>query len=322
MLQQTQMERVVQYFLRFVQRFPNIASLAQASEDDVLSAWEGLGYYSRAKNIHKAAKIIQEKHDGVFPSDVSDIRSLPGIGPYTTAAIASIAFGYGLPSIDANVERLMSRVYDIDTPVKQEPAASRIRALTYRLSQDSRIYPNNVGTFNEAMMELGALICRKKPQCHCCPLQKLCESYRLNIVHERPVPGKRAPLSSLQVVTGVLHNEGRMFVQKRLPRGVWGSLWEFPGGCIEDGESPEEAIVREYEEETGFHVEIERKYCVIKHGYTTYRITLHCFELRLKSNEVLPTPTLTAATAFHWASLDDIKQYAMPAAHRKLADTL
>ncbi len=320
MLQQTQMERVVQYFLRFMQRFPNIASLASACEEDVLSAWEGLGYYLRAKNIHKAAQIIQEKHAGIFPSDVSDISALPGIGPYTTASIASIAFGYGLPSIDANVERLMARLYDIDTPVKQEPAAARIRALTYKLSQDSRVYPHNMGTFNEAMMELGALVCRKKPLCHSCPLQPFCESHRLNIVCERPVPGKRSPISSLQVVTGVLHNGGKIFVQKRLPKGVWGSLWEFPGGCIEEGESPEEAIVREFEEETGFHVQIERKYTVIKHGYTTYRITLHCFALKLKNNEIFPEPNLTAATEFKWLNIEDTKQYAMPAAHRKLAD--
>ncbi len=322
MLQQTQMDRVVQYFLRFMERFPSLAALAQASEEEVLHAWEGLGYYSRARHMHKAAGIIMREHGGVFPSDIEKIRALPGIGPYTTAAIASIAFGYGLPSIDANVERLLARVHDIDSPVKQEPAATQIRSLAYQLAKAPEVYPQHVGEFNEAMMELGALICRKKPLCAQCPVQIFCESYRLNIVQERPVPGKRAPISPLLVVTGVLQSEGKIYVQKRLPEGVWGSLWEFPGGRIEEGESPEEAIVREYKEETGFDVEIENKYTVIKHGYTTYRITLHCFGLRLKKGESQPIPILTAASKYAWASLEDIAKLAMPAAHRKLADIL
>ncbi len=323
MLQQTQVERVKQYFLRFMQYFPDINALAEAKEEDVLRAWEGLGYYSRAKNIHKAAKIIQEKYNGIFPDEVAEIRALPGIGPYTTAAIASIAFDFGLPSIDANVERLMARLYDIDSPVKQEPAASRIRTLTYKLAQNSGVLAQNqMGTFNEAMMELGALICSKKPLCENCPVQKLCESYRLNITHERPVPGKRAPIGSLQVVTGVLHHNGKVFVQKRLPRGVWGSLWEFPGGCIEKDEKPEAAIVREFKEETNFDVHVVDKYTVIKHGYTTYRITLHCYALSFDDLSVLPEPSLTAATAYQWLELAELENFAMPAAHRKLADML
>ncbi len=323
MLQQTQMDRVVPYFLRFMQRFPSIEILAAAKEDEVLLAFEGLGYYSRARNVHKAAKIIMQRHGGIFPSEISDIAALPGIGPYTTAAIASIAFGYALPSIDANVERVMARLYDIDTPVKQEPAGSRIRALAYTLAKSPEVYPDKVGMFNEAMMELGALICRKKPLCESCPLRELCQSHHLGITHERPVPGKRAPIQPILAVTGVLYHQGKIFVQKRLPEGVWGALWEFPGGRIEEGESPEEAIVREFKEETNFNVCITEKYTVIKHGYTTYRITLHCFALSLKEDTyTLPEPTLTAATEYAWARLEDIKTLAMPAAHRKLADIL
>ncbi len=322
MLQQTQMERGVEFFLRWMQRFPTIEAVAHASEEDILHAWQGLGYYSRARNIHKAAKIIMEKHAGIFPQELADISALPGIGPYTTGAIASIAFGHELPCIDANVERVLSRLYDIDSPVKQEPAASRIRALALELAL--AVPKHAIGAHNESIMELGALVCRKKPLCELCPVQHLCESYRLHITAERPVPGKRAVITPLNVVTGVLQSNKKIFVQKRLPQGAWANLWEFPGGRIEEGESPEDAIVREFYEETGFHVQIVRKYGIIKHGYTTYRITLHCFELALqKSHEQsLPSPVLTAATAYSWANLEEIAQLALPAAHRKLADTL
>ncbi len=327
MLQQTQMERGVAYFLRWMQRFPTIEAVANAEEETILHAWEGLGYYSRARNIHKAARMIMEKHAGIFPENLEDIRALPGIGPYTAGAIASIAFGHELPCIDANVERVIARVFDIDSPVKQDPAAKRIGALALELAM--AVPKNTIRAHNEAMMELGALICRKKPLCEQCPLQSLCESHRLNITQERPVPGKRTTITPLAVVTGVLkykeHGQEKIFVQKRLPQGAWANLWEFPGGRIEEGESPEEAIMREFKEETGFDVQVLHKYTVIKHGYTTYRITLHCFALELcslQSPAITPVPTLTAATAYAWASLEDIGHLALPAAHRKLADIL
>ncbi len=330
MLQQTQMERGVEYYLRWMQRFPSIAAVAAAHEEDILHAWQGLGYYSRARNIHKAAKIIVQEHGGVFPSNLEHIRALPGIGPYTAGAIASIAFGYELPCIDANVERVLARLYDIDSPVKQEPAASRIRALALELAM--AVPKHSIRAHNESIMEFGALICRKKPLCELCPLQSLCESHRLRIVSERPVPGKRAVITPLHVVTGVLYSAGKIFVQKRLPQGAWANLWEFPGGRIEEGESPEQAIVREFYEETGFEVTIVRKYGIIKHGYTTYRITLHCYELALQKSPAsplasslsspLPNPVLTAATASSWSTLQEISHLALPAAHRKLADTL
>ncbi len=322
MLQQTQMERGVDYYLRWMQRFPSIETVAKASEEDILHAWEGLGYYSRARHIHKAAQVIMQEHAGIFPAEIEKIRALPGIGPYTAGAIASMAFSYELPCIDANVERVLSRLFDVDSPVKQEPAASRIRALALQLAL---LAPKkHVGAHNEALMELGALVCRKKPLCMQCPLVIYCESYRLGIVQERPVPGKKTAITPLVVVTGVLQlqSEAKIFVQKRLPEGAWAHLWEFPGGRVEAGESPEQAIVREFKEETGFDVEIVHKYTVIKHGYTTYRITLHCFALRMRQSTCHAIPTLTAATAYKWASLEEIQKLALPAAHRKLADML
>ncbi|MDO5483683.1 MAG: A/G-specific adenine glycosylase [Desulfovibrionaceae bacterium] len=323
MLQQTQMERGVAYFKRWMARFPDVRSLAQADEEEVLRLWEGLGYYSRARHILKAARQIMEKHQGAFPSQLEDIRALPGVGPYTAGAIASIAFGQRLPCIDANVERVIARVFDLDSPVKQEPAASRLRELALRLVPEGRAREHN-----QAMMELGALVCGRKPRCSACPLAAFCLSLHLGIVHERPVPGKRSAITPIEAVTGLLWHQGRVFVQKRLPTGVWANLWEFPGGRLEAGESPEAAIAREFQEETGFDVRVTGKYTVIRHGYTTYRITLHCFALALERSAVEngsgsggpPPPVLTAATDWRWVTLQELDGLAMPAAHRKLAD--
>ncbi|MEG2173154.1 MAG: A/G-specific adenine glycosylase [Desulfovibrionaceae bacterium] len=318
MLQQTQMERGVSYFERWMQRFPNIAAVAAAPEEDILHQWEGLGYYSRARNLHKAARIIIDRHHGLFPSALNDIRALPGIGPYTAGAIASIAFGADTACIDANVERVIARVFDIDTPLKQEPAASRVRKLAKAL-----LPKGQARMHNQAMMELGALVCRKKALCEMCPLQTMCQSHYLNITHERPVRGKSTPTTSLMVVTGILHHNNAYFMQKRLATGVWGKLWEFPGGRIEEGESPEQALVREFMEETGFAVRVKEKLGIIRHGYTTYRIKLHCFSLELQDSSTPDKPTppvLTAASEYRWLHPPDMTRLGMPAAHRKLAD--
>ena len=328
MLQQTQMERGVSYFLRWMQRFPDIATLAAAHEEDVLRQWEGLGYYSRARHILAAARKIMTEHGGVFPSDLASIRALPGVGPYTAGAIASIAFGEKLPCVDANVERVISRIFDVDSPVKQDPAAGIIHRWALRLVPEGKSREHN-----QAMMELGALICRKKPRCELCPLACFCISRHLGIQDQRPVPGKRAVITPVRAVTGVLCIGKHVFVQKRPPSGVWGNLWEFPGGRVEPDESPEQATVREFMEETGFAVRVAARYGVIRHGYTTYRLTLHCFGLELANSganaqaapqgDACPTPPqLTAATQYRWATPDELEGLAMPAAHRKLADSL
>lgn len=320
MLQQTQMERGVSYFLRWMERFPDLPALAAASEEEVLHAWEGLGYYSRARNLLAAARLVMREHGGIFPSGPDAIRALPGIGPYTAAAIASIAFNLPVACIDANVERVIARVFDVDSPVKSGPAAARIAELARRL-----LPAGEARRHNQAMMELGALVCGKKPRCGQCPLARFCTALHLGIVHERPVPGKKAEITPIEVVTGVLSSHGRIFVQKRLPRGAWGGLWEFPGGRVEPGETPEQAVVREFAEETGLAVRVTAPLGVIRHGYTTYRVRLHCFALE-PVTDATPRPpeppVLTAATACRWLERGELESLAMPAAHRKLADSL
>ncbi|MBO4301395.1 MAG: NUDIX domain-containing protein, partial [Desulfovibrio sp.] len=276
--------------------------------------------YSRARHILAAARRIRDVHGGRFPSRLEDIRALPGVGPYTAGAIASIAFGEHLPCVDANVERVLARVFNVDGPVKQEPAAGLIHSLALRL-----VPPRNVREHNQAMMELGALVCRKSPLCTACPISTWCTSRHLGIAKQRPVPGKKKAITPITAVTGVLTSANRVFVQKRLEGDVWGNLWEFPGGRVEQGESPEHAIVREYMEETGFAVRVTAKHGVIRHGYTTYRLTLHCFGLDMDStdpDDIPVPPILTAASAWRWLCPKELHLVAMPAPHRKLADKL
>lgn len=321
MAQQTQMERVVAYFTRFLRLFPDVASLAAASEDAVLKAWEGLGYYSRARNMQAAAKKILADHAGLFPDRLEDIRALPGIGDYTAAAVASIAFGRDVAAVDANVLRVLARVCDIDVPVR-EPAGKARAVETAR----TLLPLGRAREYNEALMEFGALVCRpRNPDCPSCPVAHTCQANHLGIVADRPVLSKTKDITPLLVATGVLVHDGHIFIQKRLPEGAWANLWEFPGGRIEPGETPQAAIVREFTEETAFATEVANKLAVIRHGYTTYRVTLHCFLLRLAegaNGTGHPVPALTAAQQSLWVRPGELDRFAFPAGHRKLIDQL
>lgn len=321
MAQQTQMDRVVAYFQRFMKRFPDLAALARADEDAVLKAWEGLGYYGRARNLLAAAHSIAAEHGGRFPDDLETIRALPGIGEYTAAAIASIAFGIDVAVVDANVQRVLARIADIDTPIREPDGKARVQELAQRLLPHGQ-----ARQWNQALMELGGLVCRPRtPHCSDCPARALCQARHLDIVADRPVLSKTKDIVPLNVATGVLVQAGRIFIQKRLPKGAWGNLWEFPGGRIEPGETPEAAAVRELREETGFTTSVATKLAVIRHGYTTYRVTLHCFLLHLAdlAREALPPePVLTAAQQSLWVAPAELARYAFPAGHRKLIDSL
>jgi A/G-specific adenine glycosylase len=316
MLQQTQMERGVKHFRKWRERLPDVHTLAAASEEEVLTLWEGLGYYSRARNLHRAAALVVERHGGRIPETEEELLALPGIGGYTAAAILSIGFGRDVVLVDANVERLFSRQFDIDQPVRTAAVQKELRRRAAELLPQGR-----AREYNQALMELGGLVCRPRtPLCGECPLRESCEALRLGIVDERPVLSRPKEIVELDVVCGVLVHQGRVFIQKRLAEGVWPGLWEFPGGRIEAGESPEQAIVRELLEETELKVGGLEKIRVIRHGYTRYRVTLHCFFCTLNRGQ--EEPVLHAAQEYHWASPSDLGRFAFPAGHRKLIDSL
>ncbi|SDB26640.1 A/G-specific DNA-adenine glycosylase [Desulfonatronum thiosulfatophilum] len=316
MLQQTQMDRVLGYFQRWIARFPDVQALASAREDAILASWEGLGYYTRARNLHRAARYVVERLGGELPQEHASWLALPGVGPYTAAAVCAIAFNQPHAVVDANVGRVFARVFDLDTPVKERTARDFIAEHALRLTP-----PGQARHFSQALMELGALVCLpRRPRCSFCPLHDLCEARRLDIVLERPVPAKAVTYIPIDVATGVLMAGGLIYIQKRPTTGVWAGLWEFPGGTIEGAETPEQTLIREYMEETGFRIDNLRKLAVIRHGYTKYRVALHCFCCHLPDNTPQTPPILTAAQEFRWVSPKELDHFAFPAGHRKLID--
>jgi A/G-specific adenine glycosylase len=318
MLQQTQMERGVAYFERWMRKYPTIAHVARAPLDDILKTWEGLGYYNRARNLHKAARRVMEHHGGVFPQAPDAIRALPGVGDYTAGAIASIAYNLDVPAVDANVCRVFARLFDIDEPVDSPAAHDYIRRMAAGLLPLGR-----AREYNQALMELGALVCGKVARCSLCPVRRFCRAERLGIVRERPVPGKKIPYAALEIVSGFLAHRGRVFVQKRPESGVWAGFWEFPGGRLEAGETPEQGVAREFMEETEFPITVVQSLGIVRHAYTRYRIAMHCFACRLADcaePAEWPVPTLHAATAYHWATLEEVEHLTLPAGHRKFTD--
>jgi A/G-specific adenine glycosylase len=312
MLQQTQMERGVDYFKRWIARFPDLDSLATAQQDEVLKLWEGLGYYSRARNLHKAAQIVMDQHGGTLPSSTEALLALPGIGPYTARAIASIAFQQDECVVDANVERVVSRLHDIEQPIKSRQAQEDVGKFALRL-----LPKGQARDFNQALMEFGSLVCSpRNPACAGCCLAGFCLARKNGVQEERPVIVKTPSPIYISMATGVLIHDGRILTQKRKADDIWGNLWEFPGGVVETEETPGQAVVREYLEETGLIVNHPEPIASFRHSFTRYRVTLHAFRVTLLSNpEEL---TLKDAQEHRWAGWSEIMKLAFPAGHRKL----
>lgn len=224
MLQQTRTEAVKPYFNGWMERFPTIESVAAADEAEVLHAWQGLGYYSRARNIHKAAQMIVSQYGGHMPSAVSEIRALPGIGEYTAGAISSIAFGAKEPAIDGNLLRVFARLYAIREDILKGPAKKTIRVIA-----ETVIPKDRPGDFNEAMMDLGADVCiPKTPRCRLCPIRTYCEAVRLGIEGELPLRTKKKPQTVLYAACGLVENNGAYLLHKRPAKGMLANMWEFP----------------------------------------------------------------------------------------------
>ncbi len=314
--QQTQMERVVEYFNRWLQLFPDIPTLAAADEQQVLKAWEGLGYYSRARNLHRCSRILLREHGGIIPRQRELLLALPGIGPYTASAIASIAFNQPCTVVDANVGRLFARLLDLDLPLQGSAARSLLHGFAGEL-----LPPDRARDFNQALMEFGALVCTPgTPACSSCPLGSFCRARRAGTVDLRPVPALKKKTIDIVMACAIISHRGRIYVQQRLADDVWGGLWEFPGGRLKPGETPEQAACREVLEETEFAVTRLRHFATVFHTYTRYRVTLHGFCCRLDGTD--RTPVLHAAQRFHWLPLSRLSDFPFPAGHRQLVARL
>jgi A/G-specific adenine glycosylase len=310
MLQQTQVETVRDYYLRFMERFPTVADLAAAPLEAVLKLWEGLGYYSRARSLHRAAQEVLARYGGELPADVAALCGLPGIGAYTAGAIASLAFGIPAPAVDGNVRRVLARVL-----AQASPTAVQLEAAARLL-----LPPEAPGAFNEALIELGATLCRpQNPTCLLCPWRDWCMACQMGQQEAFPAPKPRKALPHYDVVAAVtVREDGRVLVAQRRHNAMLGGLWEFPGGKREGDETLEEALIRELHEEMGIGLEVGRHLTTVEHAYTHFRITLYAFFCRLVEGE----PRCIECADFRWATLADIHALPMAVTDRKIARVL
>jgi A/G-specific adenine glycosylase len=332
MLQQTTVPAVLPYFQRWMEKYPTIKNLAEANPEQVLLDWEGLGYYSRARNLHASAREVVSRYGGNIPKDPAILRKLPGVGDYTAAAVSSIAFGVRAVALDANNIRVLSRLLaEIDR--------KRI------VRTVSRILPmDRPGDFNQALMDLGSSVCTpNNPLCLNCPINKWCRAYRKGEINLHPAKAKANTVTQFEAAIGIILKDGRVLVQKRQDSGLLAGMWEFPGGNIGKGEkgkrgkggekakrgnagtrrhgvntiaeTPEEAVVREVQEETGLRIKVCEKLGVFNHNYTQFRVKLHVFLCRRKSG------TLRNSAA-KWVMLEELESLPMPSANRRIVKKL
>ncbi|UCG06051.1 MAG: A/G-specific adenine glycosylase [Desulfobacterales bacterium] len=314
MLQQTQVSTVLPYYRKFLQKFPTIKHLARAELHDVLKVWEGLGYYARARNLHRAAGNVQQQYQGVIPTTWNQFRKLPGVGDYIAAAVLSIAFGLPYAVVDGNVKRVLARLQCIAAPLNNSTSTKRFKETAEAL-KDTQM----PGTYNQALMELGAIICKPKhPLCDRCPVQRFCLAYQTKTVAEYPKKKAARQTPQYHIAIGVVFKNGRVLITQRKPDGLLGGLWEFPGGKIKKGESAEAACVREIKEEVSLQVAVIDHLAQVKHAYTHFKITMEIFCCNYKSGRV----KRNGPVAHRWIKLDEIDQYALPRANHKFLPKL
>jgi A/G-specific adenine glycosylase len=309
MLQQTTVNAVLPYYERWIRVFPTVHDLARAPLQAVLKQWQGLGYYNRVKNLHKAAGVVIDEHKGILPKDQQAIRSLPGFGPYTTGSVLSIAYDVPLTIIDANVRRVVMRLLALpgEADTKQD-----LKINEFLL----KVLPaQGVGNFNQALMELGALVCRnKEPLCNLCPVSKHCLANKQGKQEVIPQPKKKI-IKDINAVVAIIKEGSRYFIQKRPPKGLLADLWEFPGGKIKPGESKKRALIRELKEELGVKLRSPKHLFDVKHFYTQFRVNLSVFACTLKN---VPKTDST----HKWLNVKDLSKYPMPSGSAKIIDKL
>lgn len=315
MLQQTRVDQATPYYLRFMQEFPTVYDLAKAEQQQLMKAWEGLGYYSRARNLQAAAKEIVESYSGKLPTTYDELISLKGIGPYTAAAISSIAFNEKKAAIDGNVIRVVSRYFGIQEDVTKSATKKEITQLAQTMLDESR-----PGDFNEAMMELGATVCKVgTPVCNECPLQRNCVAEKMALQPTIPYKPKKKKVPTKDIAVGIMFNEQhKVLIAKRPEKGLLGGLWEFPGGKKEENESLVDCLHREFEEELAVQLYDLEAFMEVKHAYSHFKVVLHVYLCKHKSG--VPKPL--ASQEIKWVSLDELREFAFPKANHHIIEAL
>lgn len=308
MLQQTRVETVIPYFAKWMKIFPTIKKLAKADEQDVLNAWEGLGYYSRARNLHKAAKIVAEKFNGELPKNLDELRILPGIGKYTVGAIASMAFGMDEATLDGNLRRVFSRLFDVKE-FADSPTGEKI---LWQLAREN-LPKGKAGDYNQALMDLGATICLpKNPRCLLCPLMELCESRKKGTQELRPVlkPKKKTP--QYVDVAAVIVKGKKVLLNQRPSDGLLANMWEFPNARVE--QNPDEELTKAIKSTTKIQVKKKEAMGIVAHAYTHFKVTVHVYQCDLIS--------IPKNKKLKWVNINDLENYPMGKIDRQIAKML
>lgn len=313
MLQQTQVKTVIPYYDRWLAVFPTIASLAAADQQQVLKQWEGLGYYTRARNLHRAAQQIMDDHGGVFPDTYAEVMGLPGIGATTAGGILSAAFNQAVPILDGNVKRILARLLALPHPVR------KAIPLLWNCSQ-ALLDPDQPRSFNQGIMDLGATCCTpKNPNCLGCPWRSSCTAYNLGNPVEFPMREETAPLPHKRIGVAVIWNDQhQVLIDRRPQKGLLGGLWEFPGGKVEPGETIEACIQREIQEEIGIDIEVGAHLITVDHAYTHFKVRLEVYHCYHRSGE----PQAIECDEVRWVSLEELNQFPFPKANLEIINAL
>lgn len=315
MLQQTRVDTVIPYYNRFIDAFPTVYELSEANQQNVLKLWEGLGYYSRARNLHQAAKTIVKDFNGELPDAYPEITSLKGIGPYTAAAVLSIAFNKKYAVVDGNVIRVLTRFYGITEDIRSSSTKNRVQQLA-----DDLIPESEPGNFNQAVMELGATVCKPtSPLCTKCPLSAQCIANQTVQTDTIPYksPAKKIPHHTIAVGL-IVNKQGELLIALRPNDAMLGGLWEFPGGKKKKKESIKETVKRELNEELDITVRVHSRFNILKHAYSHFKITLHAYWCSISHG----APSAKSSQEIKWVALNEIDQYPFPKANKTLVNGL
>lgn len=322
MAQQTRLSTVVDYYNRWMQRFPTVQEVARADLQEVLKLWEGLGYYARARNLHRAAQVVVAEHGGALPPKREDLLQLPGIGEYTAGAILSLAYGQRAPILDGNVKRVFSRLDNIVESIDDRATVKKLWGLARKLVEEAP--DGRVGAVNEGLMELGALVCTPTaPRCLLCPVAPYCEANKQGLQAERPVRNERRTTPHFDVTAGVIWEgeplESRMLIAQRPEDGMLGGLWEFPGGKLEaHDEGLEQCLRREIREELGISIDVLAPVTTVRHAYTHFRITLHAFHARHSGG----IPQALHCADWRWITWQDLAAMPFPVTDQQIIQAL
>jgi A/G-specific adenine glycosylase len=314
MLQQTQVATAIPYFLRFMDRFPTTEHLANADIQEVLKLWEGLGYYSRARNLHRAAGLVVSRFNGQVPDDPDAFQSLPGVGDYIVAAVQSIAFGHVLPVVDGNVKRVLSRLLEIDSPVNRSNAHKIFKVPAGRF-----ICPKRPADFNPAIMELGAVVCRpKNPVCGTCPLSALCLANRHQTTADYPKRDASRKVPHRHLAIGVIMKKGKMLVVQRQMDGFLGGLWEFPAVPADGRQTDTADFESLITAETGLKITVDRRLTRIRHAYTHFTLSGDVYLCRHTAGRI----RLRSARSHRWVTYRSLARLPLHKANHKFMDAL